>query len=899
MSGSSSSRASIPSGLRKTIQNLKEIAKNHSDDEIYAMLRECSMDPNETAQKLLLQDPFHEVKRKREKKKETNKEPTDTKGRPASQARGGRGGRGSYSSHYTSHDAGGERNIGKENGAHLSTDKGITSSSLPPKDAESKSTIHVLSSETGLPNGPAKVGNPVPLQRSTSKDSNVSGTLSVKDSLGATLNGETGKPTKGDTKGSPSVRHVSTSTSHLSSPKQPCESGLYASTSDPVLVPSLDARITGNVGTIKHEVGGQRAHKVVSRDVSGSVLSSSTGKGSSEVNSSCVHEKMQAKSLGLEQPSDVSLTHSLSRTSSAGSRPSSNYSNRSHQLNGPQKAVGPTKEWKPKSTNVKPTKEWKPKSTNVKPAPAVGKLETTDIESAKQEVVARTLPASSSISLDESTTKLHNKLGELQFSDAKHVIIPNHLQVPESERTGLSFGSFDANFGLSTSFVNDTESERSSAELSETSQEIVEKAGVPASSNQSALPSVPDIEAIDLSHSPAKMPENVTCSADHPQSPEVMPESVTSREPESSSTVPMDQNQSKTEAASVPENSQYSVVNTSQTYSNFGPVPPMLGNQFATIDAAEPQLGDGTRIPSFLVQQPFDPATSYYTSMYRPTAADGDGRFSPFFAPATKYSGNVAVLPTHTSQTSQESVNSLALSSTGAAPLVTSGMMQNSLAVSQQSVPVFRQPSGVHLPHYPPNYLPYNQYFSPFYIPSPSLHPFLGNAAFPQQPPTGNIYPAAGAVGTAPVKYSISQYKPATSAANPSHMGMPTGYGAYAPGDVTTGSSTGTEDIASSQYKENNVYIAGQQSEGSVWIPTPGRDISAMQATSFYNLPTQGPPMAFPGIYHHPSQAIAAGTVHPMLQQSQPISGTVEMMGPPGGVYRQPQRTQVNWVNNY
>lgn len=60
MSGtsSSSSRVSIPNSLRKTIQNLKEIAKNHSDDEIYAMLRECSMDPNETAQKLLFQGLF-------------------------------------------------------------------------------------------------------------------------------------------------------------------------------------------------------------------------------------------------------------------------------------------------------------------------------------------------------------------------------------------------------------------------------------------------------------------------------------------------------------------------------------------------------------------------------------------------------------------------------------------------------------------------------------------------------------------------------------------------------------------------------------------------------------------------------------------------------------------------
>jgi GBF-interacting protein 1 N-terminal len=45
----------IPAGVRKTIENIKEIASNHSDEEVYAMLRECSMDPNETCQKLLLQ----------------------------------------------------------------------------------------------------------------------------------------------------------------------------------------------------------------------------------------------------------------------------------------------------------------------------------------------------------------------------------------------------------------------------------------------------------------------------------------------------------------------------------------------------------------------------------------------------------------------------------------------------------------------------------------------------------------------------------------------------------------------------------------------------------------------------------------------------------------------------
>ena len=39
--------------LEKTIQDIKEIAGKHSDDDIYAMLKECNMDPNETAQRLL------------------------------------------------------------------------------------------------------------------------------------------------------------------------------------------------------------------------------------------------------------------------------------------------------------------------------------------------------------------------------------------------------------------------------------------------------------------------------------------------------------------------------------------------------------------------------------------------------------------------------------------------------------------------------------------------------------------------------------------------------------------------------------------------------------------------------------------------------------------------------
>lgn len=108
-----------------------------------------------------------------------------------------------------------------------------------------------------------------------------------------------------------------------------------------------------------------------------------------------------------------------------------------------------------------------------------------------------------------------------------------------------------------------------------------------------------------------------------------------------------------------------------------------------------------------------------------------------------------------------------------------------------------------------------------------------------------------------------------------------------------------------------NFYIGCpyKQSEGSaVWIPAPGRDIPALQPSSFYSLPPPGQPLsfapsqaghgAFTGIYH-PTQTVAATAVHPLLPQSQPMSGAVEMVGPPAGVYQQQQRAQINWTNNY
>ena len=44
----------IPSGCRKIVESLKEIV-NSPEAEIYAMLKECNMDPNEAVHRLLSQ----------------------------------------------------------------------------------------------------------------------------------------------------------------------------------------------------------------------------------------------------------------------------------------------------------------------------------------------------------------------------------------------------------------------------------------------------------------------------------------------------------------------------------------------------------------------------------------------------------------------------------------------------------------------------------------------------------------------------------------------------------------------------------------------------------------------------------------------------------------------------
>ncbi|XP_073272601.1 uncharacterized protein [Primulina huaijiensis] len=120
---------SIPAGSRMMVQSLKEIV-SCPETEIYAALKDCNMDPNEAVNRLLSQDPFHEVKSKREKKKE-GKDTTECRPRGANNSSNRNGknavdrylGRGS-STPYSSHDSvpiHGKVADKKENGSTIHT----------------------------------------------------------------------------------------------------------------------------------------------------------------------------------------------------------------------------------------------------------------------------------------------------------------------------------------------------------------------------------------------------------------------------------------------------------------------------------------------------------------------------------------------------------------------------------------------------------------------------------------------------------------------------------------------------------------------------------------------------------------------------------------------------------
>ncbi|MED6210764.1 hypothetical protein PIB30_067183 [Stylosanthes scabra] len=413
-SGSGSPRAEGGNGnntqilsarVRRTIQSIKEIVGNHSDADIYVALKEANMDPNDAAQKLLNQDPFHEVKRRRDRKKEPqnvgNTAPVNPRRNSENVGQGKK------------YNAPSEHNNVRRTNYSRNTVPGISrefrvvrdnrvnhiykevkppsvqcttstnEQSILNTSEKGSSTASSNHRSSGARNFSQTNGPPNSHGR-YSKDAipNASDRKFIPEKEGATSNvAAQGQPTKPN-------NHQNSATVASTSPAI----GVYSSSTDPVHVPSPDSRSSGVVGAIRREVG-------------------------------VVGGRRQASDNSVKQSSAPnSLANTL--TGKDVSRPSmsNQYNGRPHQ-----QLVGHQREWKPKSSQ---------KLSNNGPG-VIGtpkKVASTPVENSKDEADA---------------AKMQDKLSQVNISENQNVIIAQHIRVRETDRALLTFGSIGTEFNSS------------------------------------------------------------------------------------------------------------------------------------------------------------------------------------------------------------------------------------------------------------------------------------------------------------------------------------------------------------------------------------------------------------------------------------------------------------------
>ncbi|GLU14267.1 hypothetical protein SLE2022_308480 [Rubroshorea leprosula] len=424
--------ASTSETVKKTIQSIKEIVKDHSDADIYVALKEANMDPNETTHKLLNQDPFHEVKRKRDRKKESveyngvepRKHPENVVQRVKFRAYPDRSARrGSYTRNPF-------RGISKE--FRVVRDNRLTQNankeSEPPLPQSTTSTgelVVVNVAEKGSIGGGSSspqacdaLSNLLPRH---AQDANSNGTIR-KDALDekqtAVSNpsswSQTGKPNNFQ-----SNSGVQSSSSSVV--------GVYSSSTDPVHVPSPESRSSGPVGAIKREVGvvGVRRQPFQNAVKDSSVPSSSLSNSHSGRDNSSESFRHFPTISKADQLGHTTATGSImSSISGSKSVLSNQYGNRPHQqVAGHQKATQHKIEWKPKSSRKSITNNLGIIGTPKKAAfPSVSVNNVKDLES--------------------EAAKLQDKLSQVKIYEDENVIIAQHIRVPENDRCQLTFGSF-------------------------------------------------------------------------------------------------------------------------------------------------------------------------------------------------------------------------------------------------------------------------------------------------------------------------------------------------------------------------------------------------------------------------------------------------------------------------
>ncbi|XP_074375771.1 uncharacterized protein LOC141717548 isoform X2 [Apium graveolens] len=869
----------LSAGVRKTIQSIKEIVGNHSDAEIYSTLKETNMDPNETAQKLLNQDPFHEVKRKRDKRKEVSTNIVHTASQPNKHSEPLNPGP-LYSAHSDRNISRGRpiqnfTNPGTPYNAHSDRNirRGSFWNSLP--DAKVIREFRVVKDNRTIQNPNVEIKPPVQgqtqmpsnepevqhfpdksLTTNSSKQKQPVGSHSSKSSNGiADSQPRQSRVVKSNDKKEPSENRPVPVANH----NQPMETkkangplmetkktndprpnsatspnnsvaGVYSSSSDPVHVPSPDSRPAANIGAIKREVGAVGARRLTNEI---SVKASSPQSNSSSNSHSARDGRSSASISKSSQPTQTSV-HVTAVTNISVTRPFVNnqHVNRQHQSVGHQKASSQSnKEWKPKSS----------KKQSASPG-VIG----TPAKSASP-------PAKTSKNLEVESSQLQDNFSRVNISENENVIIAPHIRVSTTDRFRVTFGSMGTEF--ETSINPGLEAIKDAAESHVNRTASVSNITPESSGDESS--GSRHVELVD---------EHVRISgSSSPASAAVSEQQFTERK---DSLSPQDLD----------------------NYADAG-----LGREsspsYTPSDSQQQQDHQTSPLPIFSA---YDHQT-VYESYFRSTA-DETARVQ-------------------TLQFPQEAINSHAVNG-----------ISSSVAMVQQQQQLAQMYPQVHVSHYA-NLLPYRQFISPVYVPPMAVPAgYSSNPAYPH-PSNGNSYvmmPGPGGSSHLPangLKYGIQQFKPVPTGSQTGfgNFTSPNGYTINAPG---VGSATGLEDSSRLKFKDGNLYVSNPQAETSeIWMNP--RDLPSMQSGSYYNMTGQAPPhatylpshnshasfnaaaqsshMQFPGMYHTPQPAGIPSPHHLSPAMGGNVGVGVAAGGPANQVnaYQQPQLGHMNWTGNF
>ncbi|KAK3021544.1 hypothetical protein RJ639_046492 [Escallonia herrerae] len=530
---SGGSRVLIPSNDRGMIKQIREVTAKHSDDEIYAMLKECNMDPDDAAQKLLylgtpppprplgrltatgcFADTFHEVKSKRDRRKASlNSRASGT------QWRGTRGGRGNYTSgtHLVLSETFKLIHIQKKEYYNVSL--GTKWSNATKEKATATLTLFIDLLEANVWLTDAGGGRNVGARK---ENGNTSGAPRATGSSTTSVNGPTS---------------VSNGTSN--GPTRAADGGEKQVVGKPPTEPS--SRL---LNAVLHETESNATSHVTSASANGltsmSTWSSSSGPAPQPFAGQCIVDETSA-----------ALSVVVSATN--GTRPRTSQLTENNLLS-EQLAFFPTHNG---SLAVIPN----PEHVN-----GISKVVASDPAT---EAVENTKPLHENDTvLEEATSELDLKLQKLHLSDLS-VIFPDNLQVPEAFKRGLTFGSLDASI--------DGEDSEPVAEA-ETVQEDCKTE--PAQENSQSEPS-------SCAHGAPSTVEEGDCPDHSVHPPHVPVKSLPLQENFSSASVAKHE-QSKPEKMLPLGGPPFPLFQAAPDYS-FGLVPPVLAPHLVQLEGSEPQ----------------------------------------------------------------------------------------------------------------------------------------------------------------------------------------------------------------------------------------------------------------------------------------------------------------------